>query len=77
MTLISGLEMAGKSKNATPKFFPWVFLELLYKENCGGRGSKAHEFFLKSVQIDERSQKNLKKWGVIFLPMKHKSGYKF
>jgi hypothetical protein len=35
MTLISGLEMAGRSKNATPKFFPWVFSELLYKEIWG------------------------------------------
>ena len=76
MTLILGLEMAGRSKNATPKFFPRVFLELLYKEIWGG-GSKADEIFLKSVQIDERSRKKLKKWGVIFLPMKHKSGHKF
>jgi len=36
MALILGLEMAGRSKNATPKFFPWVFSKLLYIKNWGG-----------------------------------------
>ena len=49
MNLILGLEMAGRLKNATPKFFPRVFSELLYKEIWGG--SKADDFFFwKSVQ---------------------------
>ena len=62
MNLILGLEMARRLKNATPKFFPWVFSELLYKEIFwGGGGSKADDFFLKSVQNDERSRENLKK----------------
>ena len=48
MNLILGLEMAGRLKNATPKFFPRVFSELLYKEIWGG-GSKADDFFFGKV----------------------------
>ena len=50
--LFLGIEMAGRMKNATPKFFLWVVLELPYKE-IGGEGSKGQRFFLKSVQNDE------------------------
>jgi hypothetical protein len=76
MTLISGLKMAGRLKNATLKFFPWVFSELLYKEIWGGVGPK-WMIFLKSVQNEERSPEKLKKWGVLIFPMKHRSGHKF
>jgi hypothetical protein len=68
--------MAGRSKNATPRVFPRVFSELLYKEIWGGRGPE-QIIFLKSVQNDERSPEILKKWGVFFSAMKHKSGHKF
>jgi hypothetical protein len=44
--LFLGIEMAGRTKNATPKFFPRVVLELPYKEIGGeGRGPKAEDFF--------------------------------
>jgi len=46
MMLFLGIEMAGRIKNATPKFFLWVVLELPYKEIGGeGRGPKAEDFF--------------------------------
>jgi len=38
--LFLGIEMAGRSKNATPKFFPPVTLQFLYKEIWEGEGSK-------------------------------------
>ena len=71
MTLILGLKMAGRSKNATPKFFPQVVLELPYKEIWGGGGPEGQIFFLKSVENSERSRENLKKWGVNFFPTIH------
>ena len=43
--LFLGIEMAGRTKNATPKFFPRVVLELPYKEIGGGGGPKADDFF--------------------------------
>jgi hypothetical protein len=44
--LFLGIEMAGRTKNATPKFFPRVVPELPYKEIGGeGRGPKAEDFF--------------------------------
>ena len=46
--LFLGIEMARRMKNATPKFFPQVVLELPYKEiggGGGGRGPKAKDFF--------------------------------
>jgi hypothetical protein len=71
MTLILGLKMAGRSKNATPKFFPQAVLELPYKEIWGGGVQKGRFFFLKSVQNSERSRENLKKWEVNFFPTIH------
>ena len=62
------IEMAGRMKNATPKFFPRVVLELPYKEIGGG--SKGRRFFLKSVQNDESCWENLKKLGVNFFSHK-------
>ena len=70
MTLILGLKMAGRLKNATPKFFPQVVFELPYKEIWGG-GVQKGSFFLKSVENSERSWENLKKWGVNFFPTIH------
>ena len=43
--LFGGIEMAGRTKNATPNFFPRVVLELPYKEIGGGGGPKAEDFF--------------------------------
>jgi hypothetical protein len=52
--LFLGIEMAGRLKNATPKFFPQVVLELPYKEVLGrGPNGKGQRFFSKSVQNDE------------------------
>jgi hypothetical protein len=45
MTLILGLKMAGRLKNATPKFFPQAVLELPYKEIWGGGVQKGSFFF--------------------------------
>ena len=45
-----GIEMARRTKNATPKFFPQVVLELPYKEIWGGRGPKAEVFFEKCAE---------------------------
>jgi hypothetical protein len=42
--LFLGIEMAGRMKNATPKFFPRVVLELPYKE-IGGGGVQRPKFF--------------------------------
>jgi hypothetical protein len=42
--LFLGIEMAERTKNATPKFCPRVVLELPYKE-IEGRGPKAEDFF--------------------------------
>ena len=48
MTLILDREMAGRSKNATPKFFPRVVLELPDKGLWGGGGGlEGWFFFLK------------------------------
>ena len=44
--LFLGIEMAGRTKNATPKFFPQAILELPYKE-IGGERSKAWRFLWK------------------------------
>ena len=69
--------MAARTKNATPKFFPWVILELPYKEIWGGGGVQKPKFFLKSVQNDEICRENLKKLRVNFFPTKHKSSHNF
>jgi hypothetical protein len=51
MMLFLGIEMAGRTKNATPKFFLQVVLELPYKEIGGeGRGPKAEDFFEKCAE---------------------------
>ena len=71
--LFLGIEMARRMKNATPKFFPQVVLELPYKEIGGGggrEGSKGQRFFLKSVQNDKSCRENLKKLGVKFFSHK-------
>jgi hypothetical protein len=63
--LFLGIEMAGRTKNATPKFFPRVVLELPYKE-IGRGGVQRPKIFLKSVQNDESCREDLKKLGVNF-----------
>ena len=69
--LFLGIEMARRMKNATPKFFPQVVLELPYKEiGGGGEGSKGRRFFLKSVQNDESCREIFKKLGVNFFSHK-------
>ena len=75
--LFLGIEMAGRTKNATPKFFPRVVLELPYKEIFFGGGVQRPKIFLKSVQNDESCRENLKKLGVNFFPTKHKSSHNF
>ena len=59
--LFLGTEMAGRTKNATPKFFPRVVLELPYKKIGGkGRGPKAKDFFWKVCRTMKAVEKNLK-----------------
>jgi hypothetical protein len=50
--LFLGIEMAGRSKNATPKFFPQVVLEL--RKFRGGRGLKAEDFFHRTMRSVEK-----------------------
>ena len=47
--LFLGIEMAGRTKNATPKFFPRVVLELPYKE-IGGGVQRPKIFFEKCAE---------------------------
>ena len=67
--LFLGIEMAGRTENATPKFFPRVVPELPYKE-IGGEGSKGRRYFLKSVQNDESCREIFIKLGVNFFSHK-------
>ena len=77
MNLILGVEMAGRSKNATPKFFPRVFSELLYKEIWGG-GRKRMIFFLeKCAEWWEKSRKFEKIGGNLFFPWNTKVAINF
>ena len=48
--LFLGIEMAGRMKNATLKFFPWVVLELPYKEIGGGGVQRPKFFFEKCAE---------------------------
>jgi hypothetical protein len=45
--LFLGIEMAGRTKNATPKFFPRVVLELPYKEIGGEGGVQRPKIFFE------------------------------
>ena len=42
--------MAGRTKNATPKFFPRVILELSYKKIGGGGVQRLKIFFEKCAE---------------------------